>query len=1025
MVGPDFSNNLLTQAFAEHLVDEVFRLGREWIPKGVSEVKKRWPKRVPDFPDKQGLQVRRVGVVNRERELRAIRAALADTTRSHVLYFYGPGGMGKTRLLEETPRLIKSIHLFSPLRWARIIDLYHAEYHSIPAVQMAIVNALDPQERFFGEYRQVRQQFEHHKAVGLREELKSDLDRLDAAFREGYWELARTCRPVLAFDTFEKVNEEPDLIQRLGGGQPFSLEKWLVDFWQTAPNSVFLVASRLPVPISLQRAHNPGNAVEKIDVGGFTRTDSLRLLAAFLRNQAKPMQALLKNADVLWQAAQGSPVWLALAVELLARSGPLLAQMQNGEDGVSESHLVSAFFDYENSENRPVFLLALARKGLTADLLHYLEPPWTLEECKRRLDSLRELSLVKTRPGKAELFLHDALYELFDEYIPQSLELRPWYKTFMEYYQQQQAACQSDRAAWGDAAVKLLYYALQYDPCRAFYEHYIRWSEAAIAGYEIDLDMQLRDELLLFLRSKEKRSGVQPPNLDGAIVNLDSAVRWVKRYRIQAAHQKAAELAESLLSLSPNPYCDWVKVRPETLLSISTVDREQIRALLTKADDLFWGHLLTYYGDVLIYLVGTPEERISFFLDQAREHLQRSTPPPSLTWLQERLLGRVYDRFGYLTRTYGHYGKAVECYRQALPYLEKSESLEELATTLNNLAFVLAFLGETEKAKEYADKAIEHRQRLGQRFPLGLSYNTRGLIYASENHERAVRECRRALAIFEEINAPRGIGLACNALGYILRKQGQGKVEKGDCAGGEKCFQEAKKFLERSIEIFSKQVAEPIRLWEAYNELGSLYYDWGCSSSYQEDKKANLNKAVEQHLLSLDAFKENKPPFQEADTCEDLAKTCAMLGKMEEAAAWLDKSRSLVPDEYDFTKQGHAQFPPAGEGHWLSMGKIWLRKGAWALNTANDARTTENLREGVQHLMFSAACFYQFWPSAQTHNQWLEEIVLYIRLAGLTFQELQEMASGLENRYGLNLETLDEDAGCSLKTARHVKATKA
>ena len=45
-------------------------------------------------------------VVGRFSEVEAIEEALSDPTdRTHILYFVGPGGIGKTRLLEETEYL--------------------------------------------------------------------------------------------------------------------------------------------------------------------------------------------------------------------------------------------------------------------------------------------------------------------------------------------------------------------------------------------------------------------------------------------------------------------------------------------------------------------------------------------------------------------------------------------------------------------------------------------------------------------------------------------------------------------------------------------------------------------------------------------------------------------------------------------------------------------------------------------------------------------------------------------------------
>ena len=49
-------------------------------------------------------------LVNRQREVEMIRKALLDSPDLKVLYFYGPGGVGKTRVLEEAGHLVETLH---------------------------------------------------------------------------------------------------------------------------------------------------------------------------------------------------------------------------------------------------------------------------------------------------------------------------------------------------------------------------------------------------------------------------------------------------------------------------------------------------------------------------------------------------------------------------------------------------------------------------------------------------------------------------------------------------------------------------------------------------------------------------------------------------------------------------------------------------------------------------------------------------------------------------------------------------
>src|SRR5436853_2892156 len=94
-------------------------------------------------------------IVGREKHIDAIRAAIADSSgNSYVLYFVGPGGVGKTRLLEEVAAIQKE-WTGTRFRSTGIIDLYYADYHSPGGLRQAIADGLDPGNRAFREYRRL------------------------------------------------------------------------------------------------------------------------------------------------------------------------------------------------------------------------------------------------------------------------------------------------------------------------------------------------------------------------------------------------------------------------------------------------------------------------------------------------------------------------------------------------------------------------------------------------------------------------------------------------------------------------------------------------------------------------------------------------------------------------------------------------------------------------------------------------------------------------------------------------------
>lgn len=318
--------------------------------------------------------------------------------------------------------------------------------------------------------------------------------------------------------------------------------------------------------------------------------------------------------------------------------------------------------------------------------------------------------------------------------------------------------------------------------------------------------------------------------------------------------------------------------------------------------------------------MGTFESQAQLVLDQSINFLisHKLHPDESLIWLRNKTLGRAYNTLGYLSRSYGHYGNALPAYQNALESFNNTDILDEQADTLNNVAFTLALLGASEQSINYVNRALRARQQLGQKYPLALSHNTRGIIYSLQGqHESGQRESQLALNIFEELESPRGIGLACNALGYIFRKQGEGwKSAQSTPSEAIFCFQQSIKHLERAEKVFSDEVSEPIRLWESLNEQGSLYREWGLLERGQQEVEKTqelYGKAVECQLKALEIAKKYRMRFQEADAYDDLAKVLWDQGNAKKAQRWLKRALSLVPKEFSASSNRKSKkSPPAG-----------------------------------------------------------------------------------------------------------------
>jgi len=884
-------------------------------------------------------------LVGREKEIRAVRAAL-EGHKTQILYFRGNGGVGKTRLLEEAGKIaLQSMH-GRVVRWAGVIDLYHTDLRNPIHIQNQIIGMIDPQIRFFSKFHTAYQHFEKmqiEKAAHV--DLQFNRSTLNKIFLETFNRFTQKRRVVFAIDTLETLGNERDPIQTA-----FHLREtnttleWLTDFLGQAQNSVFILAGRPSPDVEISLAQilqeQPGQ-FEVIDLQGLTREDARQLMADYVREIHTP-KAILEEVDRLWKLSSGVPVQLCLAVELVGQAESQISpdDLPSRSD-LFKKNIVVNLFQSENLERSPLYYLALARKGLSPKLLHYLEPDQPLEQCAAEISKLRGFSVVKVRPDANDIFLHDALYDLFDQFALGDINTAAAYGPLADFYR-----IGLTPKTPNHNSLQCLYYELREDPLKGFEESYLRWSEEALSGYNVEWEMQLRAEILAFLNSYHFAhfcDSKLSATLEKEFI-LDSAIKWVKRYLARAQHDKAMELAERLIQLAPSAYIRPVSTKTKLGVQTTITQPSRVAQFIRKAPLSFWGYLFTYYGDALIYM-SAPAQEVEQVLQIAIQlSRKRSRGSAAKSWMKRRTLGWAHDRIGYLMRVTGRYDSAIHFYHQAISYYRAAQTRDEWANTLNNLAFVLAFKGQVRQARTHVENGLRLRQEIGQKHPLGLSYNTKGLIFGLNNPRMGEQECKRALSIFEEIDAPRGIGLACNALGYLLRLQGaEWKSQKVSYSLAMQCYEHALKFLHRAEEIFTEELQEPIRLWESLNETGSVFYEMGVLVRRENNSiaKTYFENSVEFHNKALKIALGKSLLFQSADTYDDLAQTFLGINDFAAAEKSIQEAIAISAELGKPFSEGNRKY---GEDYWLTLAKIHQQKGFLALQRKNPSSAQEEIR---------------------------------------------------------------------------------
>ncbi len=1020
-----------------------------------------------------------IELVGREREKKIIQDALSASNGSQAVFLRGHGGVGKTRLLRWAVDAAQQQGILT----SGIVDLYHSATHSNSGIECAILlgsshvecaprqrhqgrvtpagSGIDPLKESFQRYWKLQGELqsglEHGSESERLEELRADIAR---TFVAEYNALAETRRILLAFDTAELIQYESDIIQQISRPTEVATEvkAWIATILPQLRNTVILLAGRGPrserdnarirLWEDLQDALGAVH-LQVPDLVAFTpeETDQyFDAVASMTKAQAARVGMAAEEKNVLVRAAVeiekvgdddrkrahqitgGFPIRLGLMIDLLLFGDwDFIEKFSVGDPDLAWADVRDNVVDQlrrtnvDASPSEMLEYLACTRMGLTPELLQNLMSSPTfvpdLGYCRHRLESIARLSFVKKHEGTEAVFLHDEVYGMLEECL-----IRRAPGVFRKYYTRIAEFIEDSKDLLllpDDAQLAILHYQLRQDPGLG-YQTYVKLDERAIKGHDSEQDFRLRDEVLRFLDDPYNENLASNYGWPRSKIDQDCAVRWVKRHVARHDNQRAVDVAETVLALGPKPYRSLRAEAEQRRQEISAGMLEEAERGFNTDDPFFWGHLLTYYGEALLYLndPGKPAEEV---LNRVIDLLGRDVDAIEegfQGWLRARILGRVYNNRGYLKKVHGQYGQALVEYRRALPYFVRAGIPDEQANTLNNLAFLLGLLGRTDSALTQSERAMRLRRSVGQRYPLALSYNTRGYIYTWDDHPMwGQRDCGEARKICEELKETRGLGLAYIGLGFASRKRGdQWKAERYSFSEAEDYFEKSEDWLTQAERVFGKQVTEPIRLWEAKNELGSLYCDWAflAMSRNDSEREHDCYRKSEQHQRdALAIARQHGLAFQEADSRDDLAQVLADQGRFREAEeeiAYIE--RELIPDSYKLKDgAGFDQELEGGETALLSLGKIYLQRGIWAFQAAKDSQTLAEareakLREGVRHFALSAAYLQQFWLASDSLRKTLRSFSRRLAEFRVPAYLAREAVQEVEKTYGVDLRGL-------------------
>ncbi|GEM_PF-3665095 len=720
-------------------------------------------------------------LIGRNDELQLIENIFRSLESPAVFYWEGPGGIGKTALLQAAKgRLAGQGHVVKEL-----IDLYHVEHQSRTGIIQSIVRNLG--EQAFTGYQKTYEELQKKGAGGV--------EIADAEW-QGVWEAFLTDlerlseqQPVLiALDTAEVLGYEQDRFHRdMGRELPeLTVGKWLVDaiicrshgrvLWllsgRPADRTLYNVLEDRAPGTSPALTVYPKHVVQPLNAQ--ESQEYFEAVIEFLLKSGKPLEAerikntLQQSAGSLYALSEGRPILLALIADILSQGGSL----PDPGDPARRAHaLLHDLLSLAHPLGVTLRTMAYLPKGVDAELLrlaiHDVEgTDISLQEAAGYLTAVSDLVLVKQyrasplpeiEPADQRYFLHDELYELFERYQDNiTATRRQLLPALTSYYGQQEQKLLDElrlEPPWERRdvlqrrrdvlRVERIYYQLLTD-FDAGAEQYFLLAEDWMDARQKDAYLMLYTNIHRALRSLQQEQILKPGQQE--MVDLNLAVRWgMGQLLFDNDPQGALELFNSihqwpLFQQTHLRVPKWHLCLYKAVALIRLGQREEAVAILNKLD-----------------------KAISTQVDQIKR--QKGVVPESVTLL----LALIYHYQGYVHRLTLDYYLAIEFYRKVIALFEQLQ-VGMLISEYEHFIYAMAQVGYFRRGRQAFYDALDLVKQQGTPHWEMRLQNVMMALETLDGHPLEAEEYgKQALAKLQQAPNPRWESLVCVNLARTYR----------------------------------------------------------------------------------------------------------------------------------------------------------------------------------------------------------------------------------------------------------------
>jgi tetratricopeptide (TPR) repeat protein len=804
--------------------------------------------------------------IGRETELQLVERLVSSISSTHILFFDGDGGVGKTYLLQEIQ--LKEVEFAGKenqaLSISELIECDQIEIHTALGLEEAVIKSLPEQfQSHFTLFYNMRAVYFESRDKGLADEnLQLLRDQCRRIFSEQLNVITESYRLVILIDTLEAIQDTE------------AWREFCTLSMVNTKNTLFVLAGRRCEPVANELRELNSQTPNQYEVhinslGGFVEEEAAEYWAS-LPGQEVP-DDIRKKVTYL---SQGRPILLLLSRTWLDEDIPLpiieenslveLERLKKSNEPKFaslaqkfEAALVRQVLDIAHPLNSYVLYMAHVWRRFNFEILSYLFR-LDREGAMEAASELSQLEFVKIKQNDI-IVLHDEMRAMVTNYAwpirdPNASERQRISSEMVDWYTEQISKLVSDQ------------------------KELVQFREIAGSTTERSEALRLsieKQRSIWFLTMEQIYYAflANPQNGFNIFVETFDSYFPSQMDRLQDLIEETKFYIDSVLTLEKTIQLDYFQRLYDY--------HEKAGSNITAIHDAF-SHIVEIYEE----LPHTEIDKQIEFLRFKGLYLKNEDPIGSTEAFEEAIdlcltsseyhkhLPDFYNNLGLVYRLRGQRQNAIDVYQKVLK-LDISELRR--AGTLNNLAFVYSEIRKQyqEDIMSYWNEGFEIREKSGNDKLVAISWSTLGGIRRNiKDFGGSLDAYNTALDMFRQIKPLDNawLGRVYSGMGFTYWR--------------DKKLSEAESAIQKSIDLCRKYY--PAELPGTVHRMGHVQWDM-----------ENIPEAIDFFSESLQLSKGQSPIFYVNSMCE-LAELAYIAWLDDHAKYHLEEIQGYLERTYEY-----------------------------------------------------------------------------------------------------------------------------